>query len=329
VRLELTPYLRNDRTAACDIAAQPRPGDLLLRDLGYYGAAAFVAVTAQGAHYLSRLLTTSVLHHVGAGGEGPGERIDLLEHLRGSAPDPGDITDIDIDIDVVIGIDIDIDIDVVIGSGQNGVGRLRSRLVARRVPEPVREKRLRRLGQEEKRLGRKFTRRHRELQAWEIHITSLPREQASAGKILELYPLRWRVEIIFKACKSHSSLREVAAHRSNAHHVQAMLYAWLITLVLAARGGALALAIEGRDGVLRASGLSLLKVVRKTFEMLGSFMRVTLAPLAEMAGRMMRQTDYHDRYERRSIRTNMSTMAARALGLQLPETAADYQNTVP
>ena len=85
VRLELTPYLRNDRTAACDIAAQLRPGDLLLRDLGYYGAAAFVAVTAQGAHYLSRLLTTSVLHHVGAGGEGPGERIDLLEHLRGSA----------------------------------------------------------------------------------------------------------------------------------------------------------------------------------------------------------------------------------------------------
>lgn len=313
MRLELTPYLRNDRTAAGDIVAGLGPGYLLLRDLGYYGAPAFTAITAQGAHYLSRLPLNSVLHHGEPGGAGPGERIDLLEHLRDRAPHPGDTTDID----------------VVIGSGQKGAERLRSRLVGRRVPEAVWKKRLRRLGQEEKRLGKKYSRRHRALLAWEIYITSLPREQVSAAKILEIYPLRWRVEIIFKACKSHSAVREIAAHRSNAEHVQAMLYAWLIALVLAARGGAFALAVEGRDGVLRASGLSLLKVVRKTFELLGDIMRASAAPPSEMLGRLSRQIEYHDRYEKRKKRTDMPTKAAEILGLQLPETAAICQKTSP
>jgi len=301
LRLELTRYKRNDQATSGDIIPLLRPGDLLIRDLGYFSSAPFVAIVAQCAHYLSRHLGVCLLHHTAEGG---GERINLLEHLHRHAPRPGDITDID----------------VLIGSGQKGTPRFRSRLVARRVPMAVEEKRLRRLGQEEKRRGNKFSAVHRRLQGWEIYITSLPREEVGAAKIFKLYPLRWRIEIIFKACKSHTALRAIAAHRSNANHVQAMLYAWLCALVLAARTRAFALAVESRKGGLRANYLSLLKVVARAFEMMGELMSMSCAPTSQIMGRWLRQISYHDRYEPRKRRTNMAIKVEETLELPPRET---------
>jgi len=308
LRLELTKYKRVDQAAAGDIIPLLRRGDLLLRDLGYFVIKAFTAIAAKGAHYLSRHRGECVLHHAGEGSGEFGRRIDLLKHLRAHAPHSGDITDID----------------VVIGSGQKGIPRLRSRLVARRVPQRVEEKRLRRLGEQERRLGKKFKKVHRKLQGWEIYITSLPREEASAGKIFELYPLRWRIEIIFKACKSYTAVEVIAAHKSNASHVQAMLYAWLCLLLLATQTKAFALAAQ-RAGELRPNYLSLLKVVPKVFELLANLLSANCAPVGEIMGRWARQIAYHDRYESRKKRTNMATMLEEAVGLRAPEISANTE----
>ena len=312
IRLDLTKYRRVDQAAAGDIIPLLREGDLLMRDLGYFTAKSFTDITAQGAHYLSRHRLACVLHHAGEGEEELGERIDLLKHLRVHAPGAGDITDID----------------VVIGCGQKDVPRLHSRLVARRVPPAVEAKRLRRIAEEEVRRGKKFKRVHRKLQGWEIYITSLPREDVCAEKILELYPLRWRIEIIFKACKSHTAVLAIAAHKSNANHVQAMLYAWLCLLVLATKNGAFALAVE-RAGELRPNYLSLLKVVPKVFGFFGKLLSVSCAPASEIMERLATQIAYHDRYEQRKKRTNMAAMLEGALGLPAPETGAATKNTAP
>ena len=305
LHLDLTNYKRNDRTASHDIIPLLLPGDLLVRDLGYFAYVPLVAIVEQGADYLSRLLRNCVLHHAGEG-DSDGARIELDRYLQEHAPAPGDI----------------VDIDVVLGSGQRHTPRFASRLVARRVPKAIEEKRLRRLGEEEKRRGHKFTKMHRRLQAWEIHITSLSREDVPAEKILEIYRLRWRIEIIFKACKSHTAVCAIAAHRSNVNHVMAMLYAWLCVLVLATATRAFALAVGNCAGELRPNYLSILRVVPKVFELLRELMSSGSAPIAEIMNRWLRQMNYHDRYESRKKRTNMAEMLGAAFGLTAPEIGA-------
>jgi hypothetical protein len=296
--LDLTHYRRTDQVAAADVIPLLRPGDLLVRDLGYFAFASFIAITGQGADYLSRLLGKCILHHAGEG-ESDGARIDLVRYLREHAPRPGDI----------------VDIDVVVGSGKRNAHRFASRLVARRVPKAVEEKRLRRVGDEEKRRGRKYSAAHRRLQGWEIYITSLSREDVPAEKILKIYPLRWRIEIIFKACKSHTELRAIAAHRSNVNHVKAILYTWVCALVLASATKAFALAVADSAGGLRPNYLSVLKVVPKVFALLRDMMTASSAPPAELVDRWSCQMGYHDRYESRKKRTNMAAMLGEALEL--------------
>ena len=203
------------------------------------------------------------------------------------------------------------------GSGQKGAAQVKCRLVARRVPPEVEAKRLRRIKQDEKRLNKTRTKVHKKLQGWEIYITSLPREDVSAGKIFELYPLRWRIEIIFKACKSYTPVEAIAAHKSNANHVQVLIYAWLCLLVMATQTKAFALAIpsKGSTGDLRPNYLSLLKVVPKVIQTLNMALYLSCAPITQIIGRMICQIEYHDRYERRTKRISMAEMTEKALGL--------------
>lgn len=296
LRLELTKYRRNDQRASGDILELLRPRDLLVRDLGYFSGKSFAAILEKQAYYLTRYFSGTTLCHAE---KERGGRIDLLQHLSKHAPAPGDI----------------VDLDVVVGSGQKGVPRFEGRLVARRVPKPVEAKRLRRLGEQERHRKKKFNKTHRKLQGWEIYITSLPREQVTAAKIFAIYPLRWRIEIIFKACKSHSALNDLGLHRSNINHVQALLHTWLCALVLATRTGAFALATEGESHVPRPNCLSLLKVVSKVFVLLSELMSATCAPFSEIMDRWRCQTNYHDRYELRRKRKNMTELLAAALEL--------------
>lgn len=306
ILLDLTSYKRKDQAATGDIIPLLTPGDLLVRDLGYFAYKSFIGIIGQGADYLSRYLSNCVLQHAGKG-ENDGERVDLVRYLEAHAPSCDDI----------------IDIDVMVGSGQKKIPLFASRLVARRVPKAVEEKRLRRLGQQEKQRGVTFSKSHRRLQGWEIYLTSLSREEVPPEKILKIYPLRWRIEIIFKACKSHTKLRTIAAHKSNVYHVKAILYAWLCVLVLATATRAFALAVGNCVAELRPNCLSLLKVVPKVFELLGEVMSLSAGPIKQMMARWWAQMDYHDRYEPRNTRTNMAEKLSDALSLTEPENSAN------
>lgn len=314
-RLALGPFRRNDQAAASDIVDNLRPGDLLVRDLGYFALAAFASITRQGAHFLSRYLTGCAVSFP-AENNGKAERLNLVNYLEKHASKVGDI----------------VDIDVVLGTGQKGTPRPAVRLVARRVPEAVKEKRLRRLNAQGKRRGQQPSKTNRQLQSWEIYVTSLSRKQATAEKILQLYPLRWRIEVIFKACKSHTALSAIAAHRSNEYHVQTLLNAWLCVLVLAARTGAFALALPEKadksDQRLQPNFLSLLKVVPKVFAILGSLLEACASP-GQLLRRWACQMAYHDRYERRSGRRNMAESLAAVLELHSPELECEAPAWLP
>lgn len=309
LRAALTPYKRNDQKAASDSIGILREGDLLIRDLGYFVVDSFLKIVAQGAHYLSRHKYTRAIYHTDENGA---QRIDLLNHLRKHAPELGNL----VDIDVVMGLATD-----------SRSPRMNCRLVARRVPQQVEQKRLRRIKRDEKRLGKQCSQTQKKLQGWELYITSLARADVAASKVCELYALRWRVEIIFKAAKSHTALRVLGTHQSNAHHVQCLLYAWLCLLVLASRTTAFALArADGKDNLM-PNCLSILKTLPKVFGMFHGALFLSSAALHELTSRWLAQIDYHDRYESRNQRSNMPQSLQRILGLELPEQMEQLQTS--
>ena len=243
-----------------DILPLVRAGDLVIRDLGYLVADTLQEISRIGAYFLSRHLGKRVLHHVAEHG---GQEIDLLGHLRRHAPHKGDC----------------VDLDVIVGSGQHGAVRLESRLVARRLPQAVVDARLRKAHLEEKRRGKKFTKLRLDLLGWETSLTNLPRAEADVAKVAAIYRLRWRIEIVFKALKSYTPGPGLAAHCSNANHIQVLVIAWLCLVVLAMRTGGFALAVpKGAGGPLAPNCLRLLKVIPKVFQFLGLILFTAYSP---------------------------------------------------
>lgn len=299
IRLELTKYLRQDTVAAQDIVPFLQPGDLVIRDLGYLVASALIAIMEEKAFFLSRYQVGRVLYYKQSEGGG---RIELARLLRDKAANSGD----------------KLDIDVLLGDPRGKTPQVSCRLVAVRLPKEAVEKRLRRLNREQKRKGKQVSAEVKTLIGWTILLTNLPREEADANRLTELYMLRWRVEIIFKSLKSYTPGKLLASHRSNKHHIQTLLYAWLCLIVVATKTGAFALVKA--SGAARAvyNPLSLLKIMPKVFELL----RITLwlacdRNLNSLLERWLLQIEYHDRYEKRQNRINMAEMAAKTLGFDL------------
>lgn len=301
IDLSLAPYLENDQSASGQILPLLRKGDLVIRDLGYFCATVFDQIARKSAYYITRHLGTRVLQLPVEKG---GERLDLLAHFQRHAPNPGDV----------------VDLDVVVGDGQKTYPRFACRLVARRVPEQVEAKRLRKVNQEDRKQqpGRRRSKRYKQLLGWEIYLTNLPADRLGVDRIAQLYRLRWRLEVIFKAVKSKTPLTALAQHRSNQYHVKVLILAWLCLWFLATATGSFALATNSieRGGALEPNCLSLLKVVPKIFRILNSVLTHSCASdPATLFKRLMAQSEYHDRYEKRKNRTNMAEMIGLALEL--------------
>ena len=83
-----------------------------------------------------------------------------------------------------------------------------ARLVAVRLPEALAAERRR-----QARANRDRRLHHSEqyyaLLGWNIFLTNVPKEMLAAEVLVKLYPLRWRIEIIFKSWKSHFHLEKL------------------------------------------------------------------------------------------------------------------------
>jgi hypothetical protein len=177
VQLSLSGFRRNDQAAAADILSVVQPGDLLLRDLGFFCLPVLVQLQRLGAFFLSRLRHGVVLRDPTTK-----KPIDLLQLLRRDGRFDGW---------------------VLLGEQQYPM-----RLVALPVPQEVADRRRalaknnrdRRCVPDPQRLA---------LMSWSLFVTNVPPRVWPAQLIAKLYRLRWRIEIIFKSWKSHLRLREL------------------------------------------------------------------------------------------------------------------------
>jgi len=69
-----------------------------------------------------------------------------------------------------------------------------------------------------------------DLMGWTIFITTIPKEFSSFQQIYKMYSLRWRIEIIFKAWKSHAGFAK--CHEVSESQLRTLLIARLIMIVI-------------------------------------------------------------------------------------------------
>lgn len=260
VSFRLSGFNRNDQAAAPDVLAVARTGDLVLRDLGYYVLATFQQIAQVGAFFLSRLRLDTTLRDARTG-----SALDLLGTLKRQGR---------------------LDRAVLLGEAQLPV-----RLVAVRLPEALAAERRRKAKQNRDQRWRP-TARHLALLGWAIFVTNVPREIWSPQTVAQVYGVRWRIETIFKAWKSHFRLTEVPS--GTAAQLEAMIYARLIFVTVFAQTWAVAAAALGTEAAPRQSLLQWAGLIGDFFLVL--CLEAWRRPLHNS---FCRQLDYHGRYERR------------------------------
>jgi IS4 transposase len=262
LNFSLSGFNRNDQAAASDVLALLQKGDLVLRDLGYFAVETFREIVKAQAFFLSRLRLDTTLFDPKSQ-----QPIDLLKQLKRYGQ---------LDIPVLF-----------------GQQKLSARLVAIKLPEPVAAQRRRKANQNRDRRCQPNC-RHLALLGWAIFVTNVDRQRLSAKEVAKVYGLRWRIETIFKAWKSH--FRITAVPPGSQTQLLAVIYARLIFITVMAE----LYQADGQAPWKTQSQPS--RSLLKTAALLGDFfLSICLQewqPRLQEAFRL--QLDYHCRYERRT-----------------------------
>lgn len=190
VHLSLSGFRRNDQAASADILALARPGDLILRDLGYFSLEVLARLNTAGAFFLTRWRRDLTLRDPRSGRE-----FNLARQLRQQGGFDG-----------------------LVWVGQQ---KLPLRLVALALPEEVANGRRHRAKiNRDRRL--KPSPEDRYVMGWNIFLTNIQQALWPANVLAKVYRLRWRVELIFKTWKSHLGLRQLNCRSADLVRLSAM-----------------------------------------------------------------------------------------------------------
>lgn len=181
-------YTHNDQGASSDILRFLKPGDLMIRDLGYFVLKVLKKVSLTGAYFLTRYRYGVSLYDATTG-----ERVTLSKVLRGSA------------------------VDMPVMAGQKE--KLPCRLVAVRLPDHVAAQR-RRIAKNDRDQRLNHSREYMQALSWAIFITNVEPRIWGAWEILMAYRLRWHIEIIFKGWKSHLHMASLVPQAPKANRNQ-------------------------------------------------------------------------------------------------------------
>ena len=194
----LSPFTRTDQSASKDILKLVKTGDLVIRDLGYFVLSVFETFIQNGIFFLTRYRNEVTIYCPESG-----NKLNLLKLLKKKSS---------------------LDIDVFLGSNQ----RLPVRLVALPVPDHIANERRRKAKNNRDRRCNP-SKESLQLLGWSIFVTNVGRSIWEPSNILEVYAIRWRIEIIFKAWKSHLSLDKIP-QSVNKNELEVYIYAHLLNI---------------------------------------------------------------------------------------------------
>ncbi len=207
LELHLSDGTAADQGRALAIIAHLRPGDVVLRDLGYLSLESLRQIEAREAWYLSRL-SKGVEVYLEADAQAPA--LVLVEHLDRYYPD-----DSVIDLPVYLGHE-----------------RVPSRLLAYRLPDTVVQERRRKALEEARKKGRALSQEYLEWLSFGFYITNVSQQVWPAKVVGTVYRLRWQVELTFRHWKSLLKVNVLKGTRPE--RIKCLIYGRLITIIMLA-----------------------------------------------------------------------------------------------
>jgi hypothetical protein len=195
IHFSIDPYSKNDQAATMEIPVQP--GDLILRDRGYFRIQVIAEHKRAGADSINRYKHPTVLYDPATG-----QKINLLELLTRHGS-----------VDMLVSAGIE----------RNAV----LRLIA--IPVPEETANLRRM-RAKKEMSYPPSRELLKLMSWTIFLTTITDPSVASKEIAALYALRWRIENIFKTWKSYFNFQKV--HNVPEIQLRVLLKARLIMITL-------------------------------------------------------------------------------------------------
>lgn len=194
-------YFKIDSYSINDLKSSPlltiQAGDLVLRDRGYFSQSEIIRILKAKADFIYRYKHGPIYYDVQTG-----VRLDLKKSLNKKK-----VTEIKVRI----------------GDQDGPVFRLLAAPTRKEVADQRRAK----LKKEASSFPSKEV---LALLSWTIFLTSIDEKKADFKDVFHLYKLRWRVEIIFKAMKSHLQLNKI--HNVSDYQLRFIIAAKMILFLL-------------------------------------------------------------------------------------------------
>lgn len=210
---------KNDKTFGTACLSTLRPGDLCIRDLGYFSLEDLDQMDQRGVSYVSRLKLNNRIYQKNPEPEffQDGTIKKQTEYL------PLDLEEIMDGMKSEETLEIR---DAYIGKDQ----KLPARVILYRLTDVQVQKRRKDQAYKEKKKGMKYSEKSKRLTGINVYITNIAWEIVPKEHIHDLYSLRWQVEIVFKTWKSFFQIdrcKDVKRERLECH-----LYGQLIAILI-------------------------------------------------------------------------------------------------
>jgi hypothetical protein len=196
ISFSIDPYSKNDHQASCEL--EIFPGDLILRDRGYSKNEEIERQISAGASFICRHRFNSVYLD---------PKLKKVIDLKAMLTKYGSI-----DMEVCL----------------NNDKLTKVRLVATPVSPAKAEQR--RIKAKKEMKGHNPSKEYLYLLSWTIFITNMPASEANFKKLISIYSLRWKIEIIFKIMKSHLNFSKI--HNVSLCQLKVLLTARFIMIIL-------------------------------------------------------------------------------------------------
>ncbi|PWK64678.1 DDE family transposase [Mucilaginibacter oryzae] len=183
--LELTKATKNDQSYSKKTAGRIAKDDLHIRDLGYVTMAYLRGVAESKAFFLNRLQPKWKPVD-----KATGKVIDwslLYERMQANKQ-------------------VCFETEIILDKGKNA---LECRLIVVPVAEQISAERIRKAQKQAKSRGRELSEEYKERCRFSVFITNVDQAIFKSTDVIELYRLRWQIELIFKSWKSLLNLRRV------------------------------------------------------------------------------------------------------------------------
>lgn len=182
--------------------------ELIIKDMGYYNPQAFITLFEKEAFFLSRWKSNSALFF-----KDKDEKFYPLEMDK-----------------LLPSIECTTEMEVFIKHADKFC---KVRLVIEKVPESVKNIRLKKLKRSNQRKSRKSKEVTIILLGYNVYISNIPKEFLSKNNFRKLYGIRWQIELVFKNWKSNFHIDKISGIKEE--RIKCMIYSRLLMIFVSSK----------------------------------------------------------------------------------------------